>query len=268
MTEALLTHRSDLRPSIDELRVIAQPPSTMGRFSGEHWAGRLYMRRASIRLTRLLTTTSVTPNSLTWAMLGCGLLAVVTLTVPRVWAAVVALLLVQLQGLLDCSDGELARWRGVTSPMGVYVDRLGHYVTDAGLAVAVGVAASGGLGSIDGWTTIGLAAGFLSLLSKAETDLVHVARAQSGKLPAADTLGASTSRAGGIRRLRSALRSLPFNRMLIAIELTWVALVVAIIDAATGSLTAMRGLDLALLAAAGIVVVGHLLTIVTSEKLR
>ena len=39
-------------PSIAELRVRTQPESIFARNSGEHWAGRLYMRRASPYLTR------------------------------------------------------------------------------------------------------------------------------------------------------------------------------------------------------------------------
>ena len=39
----------------------------------EHWMGRVYMRRVSIHLTRLLSTTRVTPDELTWGMLISGL---------------------------------------------------------------------------------------------------------------------------------------------------------------------------------------------------
>ena len=41
-------------PSLTELRAVAQPESLLARRGEEHWAGRLYMRRVSIRLTRLL----------------------------------------------------------------------------------------------------------------------------------------------------------------------------------------------------------------------
>jgi phosphatidylglycerophosphate synthase len=117
----------------------------MKRASGEHWAGTLYMRHVSIYITRLLVPTRVTANAVTWIMLLCGIASWVVLTIPHVWSVAVAFVLIQLQGTLDCTDGELARWRGQSSAVGIYVDRLGHYVTDAGLAVAVGVHADGGL---------------------------------------------------------------------------------------------------------------------------
>jgi hypothetical protein len=190
------------RPTIAELRAVAQPDTVVGRVSGEHWAGRLFHRHLSIYLTRLLLPTRVTPNAVTASMFVTGLGAALLLSVPHLWAVVLAALVIQLQGILDCTDGELARWRGQTGPVGIYLDRLGHYVTDAGLAVAVGVHADGGLDSMGGWTSIGLVTGLLVLLTKAETDLVHSSRAQSGRPPIADTAEVAVPQAGVVRRLR------------------------------------------------------------------
>jgi phosphatidylglycerophosphate synthase len=256
------------RPTLEELRRVAQPDTVVGRASGEHWAGTLYMRHASIRCTRLIVNTKISPDGLTGTMLALGVGAAVVMTVPHLWAVAAALVLIQLQGLVDCMDGELARWRHKTGPIGIYVDRIGHYVTDGGLAIGVGVHADGGLGSIDGWTTVGLAAGFLILLSKAETDLVHVARVQSGRERVPDTVEAATSHRSLVRRLRSFAATLPFNRALLAMEMTGLALVAAVVDAGRGGLSAFRILDVALLVVAVIVVVGHLLATVTSSRLR
>jgi len=256
------------RPSVDEIRRVAQPPTVVGRTSGEHWAGRLYMRHASIHLTRLLVNTRVTPNLLTWSLVGIGIGAAVVMTVPHLWAAAVAVVLIQLQGLVDCMDGELARWRRQFAPVGIYADRIAHYVTDAGLAVAVGVRADGGFGSMNGWTMVGLCAGFVVLVTKAETDLVHTARALSGREPAHDTAAVAQSHASLVRRLRRFAGNLPFNRALLAMELTFLAFACAAVDAGRGGLSATRVLDVALLVIAGIVVVGHLLAIVTSDRLR
>jgi phosphatidylglycerophosphate synthase len=257
-----------MRPSLDELRAVAQPPTVVGRVSGEHWAGRLYMRQVSIRLTRLLIPTRVSADAVTASMLITGPAAALALTVPHLWGAAVAFVVIQLQALLDCSDGELARWRRRTGPIGIYLDRLGHYVTDGSLAVAVGVRADGGLGSIDGWTMVGLVTGFLVLVTKAETDLVHVARAQSDRPRVADTAAAAQPRAGLVRQLRAMATTLPFNRALLAIEMTGIALIVAVIDASRGGLGAARVLDVVLLIIAGIVVAGHLVATVTSDRLR
>jgi phosphatidylglycerophosphate synthase len=256
------------RPSLEEIRQVAQPDSVVKRSSGEHWAGSLYQRHVSIRCTRLIANTRITPNALTWLMLALGIVAAVAMSVPHLWGPVVAMVLIQIQGTVDCMDGELARWRRQTGPVGIYVDRIGHYVTDGGLAIGVGVHADGGLGSIAGWTTIGLATGFLVLLSKAETDLVHVARAHAGRERIADTAENAASHQSLVRRLRSMAGSLPFNRLLLATELTLVGVVLAIIDAVHGGLTAFRVTDVTLLAIAGVVVLGHGLATVTSSRLR
>ena len=98
-------------PTIAELRAATQPASIFARNSGEHWAGRRYMRRASPYLTRLLIRTPLTPDAVTWLMILVGLAAAALLTLPGLAPAIGVVVLIQLQLLLDCSDGELARWR-------------------------------------------------------------------------------------------------------------------------------------------------------------
>lgn len=238
----------------------------MGRVSAEHWAGRLYGRKLSIYLTRALLPTRITPDGLTWMMIGSGLVAAVFLAMPYLWAAVLAVVFVQLQLLFDCSDGELARWRKKTGAMGVYLDRIGHYSTDAALVAALGVRADGGFGSIDGWTTLGLATAVLVLMIKSETDLVHVARAYDGRPVVSD--GEAVMKPRGLRNIRSLIAYFPFHRALLAIELSALALVAAVVDAIDGSLIGSQVLSVALVPVALIVVSGHLLSILVSRRLR
>src|SRR5215204_4476668 len=177
------------RPTIAELRAVAQPARIFERNSGEHWAGRLYVRRYSPYLTRLLLRTRLTPNQVTGSMIVVGAVAAAVLTLPGVLPAVGVVLLIQLQILLDCSDGELARWREQYSPRGVYLDRFGHYFTETLLPIGLGIRADGGWDSIGGYTTLGLLAAVLALLVRTESALVAVARLEAGK-PAADDTAA------------------------------------------------------------------------------
>ena len=78
--------------------------------------------------------------------------------------AVLAVLLTQLQQLVDCCDGEVARWRGTSSPLGVYLDRVGHYVAECGIAVALGIRVTGSLQLSGVWISAGLLLGLLALL--------------------------------------------------------------------------------------------------------
>jgi phosphatidylglycerophosphate synthase len=156
------------------------------RRSGEHWAGRLYMREVSLRIDRHLVPTSVTPNQLTYLMTVCGVLAAPALLVPGIGGAVLGVVMVQLYLLLDCVDGEIARWKKQFSLSGVYMDRVGAYLTDAAVLVGFGMRAADifGDGRIDWlWAFLGTLAALGAVLIKAETDLVGVARHQGGLPP-------------------------------------------------------------------------------------
>src|SRR6185503_20715779 len=169
---------SSSMPTIAELRAATQPASIFERNSGEHWAGKLYMRRLSPYVTGLLLRTPVSANGVTWLMILCGVAAAGVLALPGLWPAVGAVLLIQLQLLLDCCDGEVARWKGQKSPLGVYLDRIGHWVTEGALPIALGLRADG-----DKYVVLGLVAAVLVLFIKGESALVTVARAEAGLPP-------------------------------------------------------------------------------------
>ncbi len=243
-------------PTIAELRAATQPAAIFERNSGEHWAGKLYMRRISPYATRLLLRTGISANGVTWMMIVAGVAAAGVLALPGLLPAVAAVLLIQLQLLLDCSDGEVARWRGQSSVVGVYLDRIAHWVTEGALPIALGIRADG-----DEYVVLGLVAAVLVLLIRAESALVIVARAEAGLPPAADTRAVAAPRASGLRRLRRALGYVPFFRAFVAVEATLLALVAEI-----------AGLTdewvVALVVICAITAVGHLLAIVTSSRLR
>ena len=247
-------------PSIDELRAATQPPSIFARDSGEHWAGRLYIRRLSPYLTRLLLRTPITPNGVTWLMIAAGVAAAAVLTLPGVLPAVAAFLLIQLQILLDCSDGELARWRDVRSTAGIYLDRVGHWVTETLLPIALGIRADE--------PELGLVVAVLVLWIKGESALVTVARAEAGLPPAADTQAVAAPRGGVLRRARRAAARMPFYRAFVAMVATLLAHAAAVVDAIAGDLAGSRALVVALIGVAAVTAVGHLVAILASQRLR
>ena len=260
---------TDNHPDMATLREVCQPPETLGRRNAEHWAGPLYLRRASIHVTRWLLPTNISANGVTWVMVVVGLVGAACLMWGSVWGAVLAMLGMQLQILLDCSDGEVARWRQQFSPAGVYIDRVTHYSTEAALPIALGVRADGGLGSLGGWTTVGALLAVLVLLIKAETDLVHVARAFAKRPLMSDDAATAAPRAGLVATLRRTAHSLPFNRAFVSIEFSLLALAAAVVDQAFGGgLDATRWLVILLVPAALVTVTGHLASIVLSSRLR
>lgn len=251
-----------------ELIAVTQPESVLGRANAEHWAGRLYMRKVSPYVTRELLRTSITPDGVTWLMIVSGLLAALALASFGLVGAVLCVVLVQAQLLFDCSDGEVARWRRHSSPVGVYLDRIGHYSTEAALPIALGVKADGGWTSIGGWTTLGLVCAVLHLLNKAETDLVHVARAYAGLPLVKDATGTSRPRAGVLSLVRGVLRFVPFFRAFVAVEFSFLVLVAALVDVALGDLAGSRVLVVALVPIGVVIAGGHLLGVLTSSRLK
>jgi phosphatidylglycerophosphate synthase len=225
------------------------------------------MRRLSPHLTRVFLGAGLSANAVTALMIPTGLLAALVLTFPGVAFAIGAALLIQLQLLLDCSDGEVARWRRTFSPLGIYLDQIAHYTTEAALPAALGVRADGGWDSIGGWTALGLGVSVLILLLKAETHLVMLARARSGH-PAVEEEPVDAPARTGRFRLRQGASLLPSVRPFQAVEASLLVLAAAVADAARGDLLGSRVL-LAVLGCAGLLAVtGHLLALIASDRLR
>ena len=254
------------QPSVAELRAVAQPPELVGRRSAEHWAGRLYMRRLSAHVTRRVLGLPVTPNGWTVLMIAVGVAGAALLAIPGLWTALAAAAAIQVYLLLDCVDGEVARWRGMTSAAGVYLDRLGHYTVEAALLAALGVRVDGGYAAVGLGTVVGLATAVLALVSKAETDLVVVARASAG-LP----LGAERDAAPGtstLRGIRRVFAVAPVHRIIGGIELSLLAVVAAVVDAVAGGPVGSRVLLAVAAVTAAIVAVGHPVAVLSSQRLR
>jgi len=258
-------------PSIELLRQVTQPPAIRGRRTAEHWTGDLYMRRISPYLTRMLLRAGLSANAVTALMIFSGAASGFALLVPGLWGAVLAVLLTQLQMLWDASDGEVARWRGTSSPLGIFLDRVGHYLAESLIPIGLGIRAAGGLDGLSagyGWTTLGALLAVVIILNKSLNDMVHVARATAGMARVADDEATTVPRASGLARLRRLARFVPFHRLYHSIELTLLVLVAAVVDTITGDLTGTRALLMVLIPASVLAVAGHFLAIVSSARLR
>ncbi|MFJ7947001.1 CDP-alcohol phosphatidyltransferase family protein [Streptomyces sp. NPDC096354] len=257
------------RPSVAELRPVVHPPGVKDRRSGEHWAGRLYMRELSLRVDRYLVNTRVTPNQLTYLMTVAGVLAAPALLVPGIPGALLGVLMVQLYLLLDCVDGELARWKQQFSLGGVYLDRVGAYLCDAAVLVGFGLRAADlwGSGRIDWlWAFLGTLAALGAILIKAETDLVGVARHQGGLPPVKEA--ASEPRSSGMALARRAAGALKFHRLILCVEASLVILVAAVLDSVRDDLFFSR---LAVAVLAGVALLQtllHLVSVLASSRLK
>ena len=136
--------------------------------------------------------------------------------------AFLALVLIQLQILFDCCDGEVARWRHQFSPKGIYLDRLGHWLTETALPIGLGVGA--------GEPILGLVAAVIQLLIKGESALVAVTRLEAGLPKLEDRADVVAPRPSLLATARRIAAKAPFYRLFVAVEFTIVTLIAAILD--------------------------------------
>jgi len=265
------------RPTIAELRAVCQPPAIRGRRTAEHWVGDLYQRRISPYVTRVLVRLGLSANGVTWLMIVTGWFSALVLLIPGPAGGLLCPVLTQLQMLWDASDGEVARWRSTSSPFGVFLDKVGHYTTEALIPLMLGVRAAGGVGAVmtagsSGaaylWTTLGALLALVIVLNKALNDMVHVARASAGLERLADDATTAAPRPGLVATARRMARFLPFHRLYHSIELSLLILVATLGDLVAGSDVVTRWLLVGLVVAATLSLVGHFLVIASSRKLR
>ncbi|TAL44589.1 MAG: CDP-alcohol phosphatidyltransferase family protein [Salinibacterium sp.] len=257
--------------SIAQLREVTQPPEVRLRANAEHWTASLYLRDISPYLTWMLLKTSISANGVTGLMILVGWSTAASLLIPGVAGAGLALVLGQMQMLVDCCDGEVARWRDDRSPAGVFLDKVGHYSTEAFIPVALGIRAAGWpleFPADFAWTTVGLALALVIVLNKALNDMVHVARANAGLAKLSDRKGEAEPSQRLVARLRRAARFLPFHRLYHSVELTMIAFLSAIAALFLPPLVAERSLVLILLPLAVLALVGHFVAIMASKRVR
>jgi phosphatidylglycerophosphate synthase len=259
------------RPTIAEIREVGQPPAVRGRKNSEHWVADVYLRKISPYLTLVLLRTSISANQVTWLMVFTGMGAAAALLIPGLPGGFLAMALGQMQMLWDCSDGEVARWRQTTSPKGVFIDRVGHYTAEGLIPIALGLRAAGfpQSGWLESpWPLIGALLAVLILYNKSLNDMVHVSRAYNNMPRLEDKAEVGEPSSSGLRKLRSLARFVPFHRAYHSVELTILAFIASVVDAAMGGLGATQFLVGALAILALVTVVGHLLAILSSSRLR
>jgi phosphatidylglycerophosphate synthase len=263
-----VTEQRPQRPTIAQIREVCQPPAIRGRRNSEHWVGDLYHRPISPYITRVFLRVGLSANTVTGGMILLGWAAAASLLIPGLPGGFMAAILGQMQMLIDCTDGEVARWRQTMSPTGVFLDKIAHYSTEALIAIALGVRAAGGFDGDSGWVLVGALLAVVLLLNKSLNDFVHVARAHAGLPRVSESAAVSAPRPGLIAHLRRIARYVPFHKLFHSIEMTLLALVAAVIDAFAGDLIATRILVAALLIFAIPATIGHAVAILSSNRLK
>ncbi|GLI28458.1 transferase [Agromyces rhizosphaerae] len=250
---------------------MAQPPEVRGRRNAEHWTASLYLRNLSPYVTWVLLKTSISANGVTGLMILIGWSTAAALLIPGIWGPLLAVVLGQLQMLVDCCDGEVARWRGTSSPAGVFLDKVGHYSTEALIPLALGIRAAAYPLEFPAdflWTTLAALLALIIVLNKALNDMVHVARANAGLPKLADAAGETAPRGGLILALRRAARFVPFHRLYHSVELTLIIFAAAVVGLFVGEPLVDRVVLIALVPLSLLALVGHFVAILASRRVR
>jgi hypothetical protein len=165
----------------------------------------------------------------------------------------------------------VARWRGTSSPSGVFLDKVGHYSTEALIPIVLGIRAAGYPFTTPAdylWTTLGTLLALIIMMNKAMNDMVHVARANAGLSKLTDSEGESAVTHGAVARLRAIARFVPFHRLYHSVELTMLIFVAAVVGLWIGNDLANRILLGVLVPLALLAVIGHFVAIMSSRRVR
>jgi len=159
--------------SIEEVRRIGQPMEIVGPKAGE--PGRYYLRRISPYVTVTALRLGISANHLTVIMGITGIVSALAFQLSG-YFAMTGFVGIQIYLLFDCVDGEIARVRKQESIIGLYLDRLWHYVVEALVVASIALRASEFEANI--YAFLAPINAFLLVMSKSAGDLVVFASVQ------------------------------------------------------------------------------------------
>jgi phosphatidylglycerophosphate synthase len=121
---------------IREMREVCQQrrPTRKGKMVWKgHWSNRFFTRYFSVYITWVFAKLAISANTVTLMMLISGAAGIVLLMPHLLWLNLLAALALEMFFILDCVDGEVARWTRKTSVRGVFLDLVSHVFCRHGL---------------------------------------------------------------------------------------------------------------------------------------
>ena len=113
--------------SISELRAICQPQEMDTRY-----------RMLSIYLTKLFLKTPLSANNVTFLDSVIGLIGAYFLSCGSSLSTLVGTLFLQFYFLLDCVDGEIARYTKKASIRGKCLEKIVHFIINPAIFISLG----------------------------------------------------------------------------------------------------------------------------------
>ncbi len=120
---------------IKELKKICQPEKLVAK---DNFYIRTIIRKISIYFTWLSLHTPITANQLTLVHTIFGIAGGFLLIFGNYWYSLVGVLCIQIHVILDCTDGEVARFKKSDGCLlGGFMDRLGHNIIHSVLFISL-----------------------------------------------------------------------------------------------------------------------------------
>lgn len=110
--------------SIKELRKICQAPEDCHNFKS-YFHNKIW-RVLSIYITKLLIYTPLKPNHVTFIMVFWGFIVGFLFSIGTYWYMLLGAIVLEFLLVLDCVDGELARYKKIFSLNGIFLDSVAH----------------------------------------------------------------------------------------------------------------------------------------------
>lgn len=121
-------------PAINKMREICQQKRLNAKgkmvWAG-HWFNRFITRWFSIYFTWLCVRLHISANIVTFLMIVFGLIGVPLLIPHILWLNILGAAALIFAEVLDCVDGEVARWNKKSSLRGVYLDLVSHVLCNS-----------------------------------------------------------------------------------------------------------------------------------------
>ena len=118
--------RAEKKARIEEMRRICQPDKTMEEAIA---SDRLIYRRIGFLFTRVFVKTNITPNQITWVWGALMMIFSSLFLFHDYWYSLIGAVGWILAFAMDNTDGEVARFKKMTSKRGLFLDLVNHSVT-------------------------------------------------------------------------------------------------------------------------------------------
>lgn len=125
---------------------------------------RIVTHKISIRLVMLLKDTYVTPNQITLFAYFLAFLAGIFFTVSGKWMFFLGALFLESYYVFDAVDGQLARYKKMSSQTGAWFDFVGNYIVHPYIFFCIGIGVFRYTGMFSGIVFSGMAAMSISIL--------------------------------------------------------------------------------------------------------